>query len=171
MRDFSLTQNKNGSTSSVERKTRRPLLPIWSQPPLTIVYGGSGVGKTSVLLAGVVPFVRKLPGVIVVMYREWQHDTYLVSLKKCLSHAVSEKTGHPFSAVDLPLDELLHQAAKETGCTLTVKMDQFEEYFLYHSESESGNQFDSEFARTVNRSEVDAKFLLSIREDNLASLD
>lgn len=38
--------------------------------PLTIIYGASGVGKSSVLLAGVVPFLHTLPDVAVTVFRE-----------------------------------------------------------------------------------------------------
>ena len=64
--------------------------------PLTILYGASGVGKTSVLLAGVVPFLCKLPDVLVVVYREWQDRTFLASLKNRIARAVGERTGRPF---------------------------------------------------------------------------
>ena len=43
--------------------------------------------------------------------------------------------------------------------------DQFEEYFLYHAASAVSEGFEAEFARSVNRSEIDASFLLSMRED------
>ena len=139
--------------------------------PLTILYGASGCGKTSILQAGVVPFLRKLPDVTVIIYREWQDRTFLVSLKECIARAVVERTGRPFSAEGLLLDDLLARAAKETRSTLAIILDQFEEYFLYHRESEVENRFDAEFARAVNRGDVDANFLLSLREDSLALLD
>src|SRR5262249_27574692 len=44
-------------------------------------------------------------------------------------------------------------------------------YFLYHPETETGNTFDSALARAINRDEVDAGFLIALREDALAKLD
>ena len=85
--------------------------------------------------------------------------------------AVGERTGQTFSVADSSLDELLARAAKETQTTLTILLDQFEEYFLYHPESEAENRFDAEFARAVNRDDVDANFLLAMREDSLALLN
>ncbi len=139
--------------------------------PLTILYGTSGVGKTSVLQAGVVPFLQELPNVMVVVFRAWQDRAFLSSLKTEIASAVSKHTERLFSADDEPLDDFLAQAARMTRSTLTIILDQFEDYFLYHSIVETDNNFDAEFARAVNRDEVDANFLLSIREDSLAHLD
>jgi len=139
--------------------------------PLTILYGASGVGKTSVLQAGVVPFLQQLPNTMVFVFDAWQDRTFLSSLKTKIARTVTERTGQSFSADDTPLDDFLAQAARATRGTLTVIFDQFEEYFLYHPEVEISNRFDAEFARAVNRDEIDANFLLSIREDSLARLD
>ena len=61
--------------------------------------------------------------------------------------------------------------AQALGGPILILFDQFEEYFLYHPESRPGNTFDSEFARAVNREDVDAGFLIAIREDALSKLD
>ena len=49
--------------------------------------------------------------------------------------------------------------------------DQFEEYFLYHDHEKGVGTFDAEFPQAVNRAELRANFLLSIRDDSLARLD
>jgi len=140
--------------------------------PLTVLYGASGVGKSSVLLAGVVPHLRAAPRTAVVVFREWQGAEFLVALKHACVQAI-EAAQQKTIAVDvqLPLDEFLHVAEQTFGGTLLVIFDQFEEYFLYHSETDAKHRFDSEFARAVNRDEVDASFLLALREDGLAKLD
>jgi WD40 repeat protein len=71
----------------------------------------------------------------------------------------------------LTLDDFLCAAAKELQGSLLIIFDQFEEYFLYHPESETGQTFDAELARAINRDDVDASFLLVMREDGLARLD
>jgi hypothetical protein len=139
--------------------------------PLTILYGASGVGKTSVLQAGVVPFLQEQPDVTVVLFKTWQQRTFLSSLKDEIARAVKERTGNGFSTRNAPLDELLAQAARASRSTLVLILDQFEEYFLYHPIEDADGTFESEFARAVNRQEVDANFLLSMREDGLSLLD
>ncbi|RNC67369.1 MAG: ATP-binding protein [Desulfuromonadales bacterium] len=139
---------------------------------MTILYGASGVGKSSVLMAGVVPMLRTRARTAVVVFRDWQRYDFLTALKgeclKCVALA-TQKTVK--TAVDRPLDELLFSVGEEFGGTILILLDQFEEYFLYHPESEAGNTFDGEFARAVNRDDVDANFLLALREDGLSRLD
>ena len=52
---------------------------------------------------------------------------------------------------------LSRPAVRETHSTLAIIFDQFEEYFLYHPESEAGNRFDAEFARAVNRDDIECE--------------
>jgi len=138
---------------------------------LTILYGASGVGKTSTLLAGVVPFLRTLPNITVIIFKAWHDHTFLKSLKLEIVRAISERFEQSSLNADTPLDDLLLQAAEATNSTCTFIFDQFEDYFLYHPEAENSNFFEAEFARAVNRDDVDANFLISIRDDSISRLD
>src|SRR5262249_17820085 len=69
----------------------------------------------------------------------------------------------------LPFDDFLYAIEQAFGGSILILFDQFEEYFLYHPET--GNTFDSELARAINRDEVEAGFLIALREDALAKLD
>src|SRR5262244_2052411 len=69
---------------------------------LTIFYGPSGVGKSSLLMAGLMPQLRKEPRTGVVMFRQWQMPQAAAELKRQVIESVSavvEKS--------LPLDESL----------------------------------------------------------------
>jgi hypothetical protein len=136
---------------------------------LTILYGGSGVGKTSVLRAGTIPDLRKAPHVAVVFFNTWQNPDFETALKSSVAAAVSESTVLADPAK--PLDELLLDCAKGPHGTIFLIFDQFEEYFLYHGPSPAERGFDAELARLVNRREIDAHVMLSIREDGLSKLD
>src|SRR5579884_1223871 len=140
--------------------------------PLTVLYGASGVGKSSILMAGVVPRLRTTPRTIVVVFREWQGISFLSTLKSECLRAVESSRQKPLS-IDgaLPLDDLLFEAVKELKGSIFILLDQFEEYFLYHPELQSDNPFDIELARTINREEVDVGILISLREDGLSKLD
>jgi WD40 repeat protein len=57
------------------------------------------------------------------------------------------------------------------GVELLIILDQFEEYFVYHSADEGIGEFDDELSRAVVNLDLRANFLISIREDWLARLD
>ena len=138
--------------------------------PLTVFYGASGVGKSSALQAGVIPLLLKSPRTAVVSFQRWpEKDPVKILKDECLSaiHAA----GYKDVQVDMSLDfdEFLFQAANAFHGTIVIILDQFEEYFLYHRDAES--TFDAEFARAVNRDEIDANFLIALREDSLSMLD
>lgn len=138
--------------------------------PLTILYGASGVGKTSVLLAGVLPTLRQTPRLAIVIFRAWQDENFLTALKQRARDATQALLGEPLALdSNLPLDDFVDACAHALRGRLFFVLDQFEEYFLYHPPSDVG--FDAEFARAVNRREVAANFLLALREDSLSRLD
>jgi conflict system STAND superfamily ATPase len=115
---------------------------------LTILYGESGVGKSSVLLAGVVPYLRSQPRSAVVVFREWQRPDFLEAIKSECLKAVELARQQPLDiTATLPLDDLLCASAQALGGPILLLFDQFEEYFLYHPDSGAGTPFDSEFAR------------------------
>lgn len=141
--------------------------------PLTILYGESGVGKSSVLLAGVVPLLRQTPNVAVVVFRQWQDAQFASMLRMEVLRAVMEATGKE-AKVDLalPLDEFLIACNRVLRGPVFFIFDQFEEFFLYHpADASAADGFDAEWARAVNRQEVDANFLVALREDSLSRLD
>jgi hypothetical protein len=140
--------------------------------PLTIFYGASGVGKSSVLLAGVVPELRQTPRFACAVFRTWQAENVLPLLKAAILTAV-QKAAKQVVEVDLAmaLDDFLLECTRVLRGHIVLIFDQFEEYFLYHAASAVSEGFDAEFARSVNRSEIDASFLLSMREDSLSKLD
>jgi len=139
---------------------------------LTVFYGASGVGKSSVLLAGVVPELRQTPRFACVVFRTWQLEKVLPSLKVAILGAVQAAAKKEIEVdTALPLDDFLLQCTQALRGHVVLIFDQFEEFFLYHAASAVSEGFDAEFARSVNRSEIDASFLLSMREDGLSKLD
>ena len=140
---------------------------------LTILYGASGVGKSSVLMAGLVPELRKEPRTAVVLFRRWQVAHADALLKQEVIVAIGAADADQSIALDgnLPLDELLKRAADALDGTILLLLDQFEEYFLYFPDRGPEGGFDVELARAITRRDIDAGFLISIREDSLSKLD
>lgn len=150
---------------------------------LTLLYGASGVGKSSVLRAGVVYHLRKVaqrnlvergtPGAVVVYFNSWREDP-LAFLTLDIQQAIA-----PFVKEEVPdsqgapgkLAEVVQACTQRVDASLLVILDQFEEYFLYHPEGADDGTFDVEFPHLVNRPELRVSFLISIREDALAKLD
>src|SRR5262249_35494196 len=69
------------------------------------------------------------------------------------------------------LPEFLEAWTKRINGDLLIILDQFEEYFLYHPQEDGERTFAVQFPRAVNRPNLRANFLISIREDALAKLD
>ena len=138
--------------------------------PLTIFYGASGVGKSSVLLAAVVPELRESKRVAVIVFREWQDHGFEVALKREVLKSI-DFGDQAQPDLTLELDEFLAVCAKQFRGSLFFILDQFEEYFLYNPVSPQTDRFDAAFARTINRTDINANFLLSMRDDGLGRLD
>lgn len=141
--------------------------------PLTVFYGSSGVGKSSVLMAGVVPQLRRdRPRIPVVVFREWVGDDFQQRLARACIAAVKNCVADvDLPAEDLPLDTLLRACCESARETVLVILDQFEEYFLYHEKTNAPTSFEAQLARAINREDVDVGFLIALREDSLAKLD
>lgn len=139
---------------------------------LTVFYGASGVGKSSVLLAGSVPLLKQEPNVTVVVFRNWQDPNFFSQLKECTLAAAVSSTGKQIEVdPSLSLDEFLSQVTRSARGPLFFIFDQFEEYFLYNPPSARADEFESEFALAVNRRDINVNFLVSLREDGLSKLD
>ena len=157
---------------------------------LTLLYGESGVGKSSLLRAGVAKHIEELarenvergrpPRVVAVVFPEddaderlssWR-DEPVASLAKAIERAVAELGVEvdPPSA-DQPLADLLSAWTELLGSDLLLILDQFEEYLLYHEEEGGEGTLARELPAALARRGLRASFLISIREDALARLD
>jgi WD40 repeat protein len=121
----------------------------------TVLFGPSGVGKTSVIRAGVAYRLRREEEVEVVVFSSWPGDPLTA-----LIDAVGGSTG---SLVDAVAD-----AANRAGGDLYLILDQFEEYFLYH---EHDHVFVQALAELGRRPGIRVNILIGIREETLAHLD
>ncbi|MGH3774784.1 MAG: hypothetical protein ACRDRR_03455 [Pseudonocardiaceae bacterium] len=154
---------------------------------LTLLYAPSGVGKTSVLRAGVLPALHHIdddsyadlgvPGAAVVYVSSWR-DAPLESIAVAVSDAVSQVTGADpvedlvdASAPTLSVPWLREILRQSRVSTIYLILDQFEEYFLYHPIDRGEEGLTVELGRILSARDLPVHVLLAIREDALAGLD
>jgi WD40 repeat protein len=149
---------------------------------LTVLYGVSGVGKSSVLMAGVEPALmkmregkadgRKKVRHALVIFRDWQNKNLLSALRGAVLREVCENAVTTVKDdPKLSFEEFLSQCTRALQGPVFFVFDQFEEYLLYHEPSEEEHSFETQFARIVNSRPIEANFLLSLREEDLSKLD
>jgi WD40 repeat protein len=140
---------------------------------LTVLYGPSGVGKSSLLRAGVVRALREEGGSspsAVAVYASWSGDP-LVGLEEAARAAVADALGREPADAPGGLTDRLAAWSAELGAELCLMLDQLEELFLYHPGSEGAGGFVDLLPELVTRPGLHVNVLLGIRDDALAQLD
>jgi WD40 repeat protein len=108
---------------------------------LTVLYGATGVGKSSLLRAGVARHLRTLARTRVAVISTWSSD---------------------------PTDEIDAEVEAAGEDDLYLILDQIEEYFLYHGRDD---RFARRLPELVSAPGLRVNVLLGVREDSLAKLD
>jgi hypothetical protein len=148
---------------------------------LTLLHAESGVGKTSLLRAGVAWRLHRLADdmsakarpvrSIPVVFSSWKDDP-TTELATAVGAAVRPYLGN--GEMPAPaggsLDAAVEAASGAVNASLLIMLDQFEEYFLYRSREPVPERFADELARCVNRTDLRANFVIAIREDAYAEL-
>ncbi len=168
-----------------KRETRQVINNLFAAR-LTLLYGPSGVGKSSLLGAGVLAELgRRAEGRaarrVAVYLNEWHGDALtalrrktLAALRRALPQAtVPEPQGVSHPSPSGTLSDWLTEVTTRLGVELLVIFDQFEEYFVYHEEPgpEVRDPFALQLAEVVRRVELPVSLLLGLRDDALARLD
>jgi len=162
----------SGRQSDVDDLTRRLAEPRF---PLVIVHGPSGVGKSSMLYAGLVPALwRSFPDgrstlpVLVKSYRDWPdaiNQALEVSLQQQRGQVPDETL---FLAPPMPPEALLERLqdlVKGQYQQVVLLFDQFEEFFVEATEITRRYEFYQFLTACLNAPFV--KVLLALREDYL----
>ena len=148
---------------------------------LTLLYGPAGVGKTSVLSAGVSYDLRQLalenienggrPEFVVVMLREWRENPVQALINAIGDAAIALLPRDKQVTVNEPtLVKTIEEWSNHLNSDFLIILDQFEYYFLHYKSNHSA-AFADELSKAVNSSALRANFLISIREDALSKLD
>ncbi len=130
---------------------------------LTVLYGETGVGKSSVLHAGVARHLREVSATAVVVFDSWQDDPGAHLEREIAAAGGVEPAGS--------LADTIERCTARLDGELYVILDQFEEYFLYQEGEEGPGTLALELPEAVRRPGLRASFLLSLRDDAVARLD
>ena len=149
---------------------------------LTVLYGETGVGKSSVLRAGVAHHLRAearrsrkdegSPEVAVAVFDDWKGDP-IQGVVTAAATSVRDALGDDALQLPMPngsLADRLEAWAALLGGDLYIVLDQTEEFFLYH-DADEGARFVAAFGEAVRRPGLRVSFLMSLREDAVAKLD
>ena len=178
---WTTTTRSGASGSSGATRERQRIIGNLRASRLTVLYAESGVGKSSLLRAGVAARLRELaharaaergsPGYIPLVFSVWR-DEPTGQLIGEIEQAIK-----PFlpqgSSVELPprvLEQGIEAAHSRDDATLLIILDQFEEYFLYSARESREGRFADELSRCVGREDLRANFLIALREDAYAGL-
>lgn len=133
---------------------------------LTVLFGSSGVGKSSVLNAGVLRQSRGDSNLLMTVFRVWTGDI-IKGIKEEVRAAAAKIGDPPTLSPELPLAEFLLDYAMHYRRHVIVILDQFEDYLRdYHQ----GHPFDQQFVNiAVNRS-MPVSLLVALRRDAVADL-
>jgi WD40 repeat protein len=146
---------------------------------VTVLYGASGVGKSSVLRAGVAYHLRELERrnlaegrrreLAVVVFSSWSG----VPVRELRDAVAAELFGDELESEAGPesLTDALERWTNELDVDLYLILDQVDEYFLYRGLGNGAATFDAELPDLVARPQLRVNTVISLREDALASLD
>jgi WD40 repeat protein len=131
----------------------------------TVLFGPTGVGKSSVLRAGVVRRARALaPDSVIVVQDAWAGDDPTGNLWRVIAAAApGVASPDPTTA----LADRLEEVTASFDGDLYLILDQFEELFTYRHAA----VLTAELVEVVTRPELRVNVLVAVRDDALSELD
>lgn len=127
------------------------------------VWGETGCGKSSLVQAGLVPELEKLGRYLPVIIRQW--NTPEASVQQALERAL----GLVLDACASLRDAVAHVAG-QTGKTVVIVCDQFEQFFAARAQRSECEPFLKAVGECVNDFRLPCKFLFVVREDELGRM-
>ena len=152
---------------------------------LTLMYGESGVGKSSLINAGVIHRLREQAAPTTaegLSYRiacvdSWKDDP-VATVVTAIERASGNTAAHTEAGTRPSLKEAVNpfRRTREVGerpveRRLLLVFDQFEQYFQYQWVKQPRHGFVADLASIIDDPDLSVNILISIREDMLAALD
>nr|MEC4582221.1 HEAT repeat domain-containing protein [Candidatus Parabeggiatoa sp.] len=139
---------------------------------LTFLFAASGVGKSSLLRAAVLPALKRparmdREPLDVIYYKDWV-DNPLYALKKFIVDDLKAKgqlTAEYTLNLNDSLKDFFHLCTAFTSEPLVIILDQFEEFFNYQRFSAYFKPVISELAAAIHDRDTETVFVISMRED------
>jgi HEAT repeat protein len=134
---------------------------------LTLLVAASGVGKSSLLQAGVMPALRATGMADLIYHNDWAVDPSEALKKTIVQHFIDQQRVNADYQADfsLPLVEFLQIHALLGSGTMVILLDQFEEFFYYQRFSQQRDEFIQQLASAIHDSDTPTAFVFSMRED------
>lgn len=161
--ELTASQRKQDLDYLIERMKR-------SDHKLTIIHGQSGVGKSSILKAGLIPAVQNkvIDSRLILPVLQQVYTNWVQELGQCLRNAFKETlnldlSSSPLHSIQSIFDQLQHNS--EQNITTLLIFDQFEELFFVLNKPSKRRYFYN-FLKTC-LDFADVKVILSLREDYL----
>lgn len=162
MEDVAQEIATSGRQQDVKRLVERIHRPDYK---LTIIHGPSGVGKSSIIKAGLIPTLEKkvvghrlpLP-LILSVYNDWT-----LSLGRILNQTLTSKISLTEITPNLIIEKI--RLLTESNQTIILIFDQFEEFFFNINSISQRIEFYNFFCQCLNIPFV--KIILALREDYL----
>jgi hypothetical protein len=138
--------------------------------PITILYGPSGVGKTSILNVGLSNELAVLANWTIVRLRDWQDPGQLE--RHAVDALLAELKVKPFRSPErlrfVPLVNWM--ITRRIGLPILLILDQFEEYFLYR-DPDRMRDIEQALGGLISRRDVPLHVLVTLRDDAMHRLD
>jgi len=136
---------------------------------LTLLFAASGVGKSSLLQAAVIPQLKSVAdkNIDVVYHKNWfalpEADLKQTLLDYFKQH--HEISGVATLDTKLPLTRFFHAYTIFTHTSLVIILDQFEEFFNYQRQSQDFKPFLKQLATAILEHNIPTTLVISMRED------
>jgi hypothetical protein len=155
---------------------RKVLLANVARRSVTVMFGPSGVGKSSLLWAGLVPDLAAQKRTKVLFFNQWQVPQDEIGIGSSPALRAMAKKVAPQTEISNLAQAFLHRLRKDSddvqSRSLLVVLDQFDEYFTYHPTAGAGADEELGSAlQIITDEDINARLLISIRDDTLSYLD
>lgn len=134
---------------------------------LTVLVAASGVGKSSLLQAGVMPALRASGRGGIVYHNDWASNPLQDLKHSIVAHLIAQQRINSDYQADfaLPLAEFLSLHSLLAEGLLIILLDQFEEFFNYQRFNQQREVFIEQLAVAMADTEISCAFVLAMRED------